>query len=175
MAAAVDGVAEAAVVSAASPVVAVQAVAEVQVEAGKFTSEEKAQILNAIGKAELQTSGEIRIHVSYAKDEADFMVAAKLQFDRLKMAETKERNGILLYVNPTLKRFAIYGDQGIHQKVGQDFWESLAKEVSHAIREHNRTHGMVHAILKMGEALKVHFPEQKAKKNELSNEPTESE
>jgi uncharacterized membrane protein len=158
-----------------SQAVAVQAAAEVQVEAGKFTTGEKAQIMEAIAKAESVTSGEIRVHASYSQSESDFLGAAKTQFDRLKMSETKERNAILLYVNPILKKFALYGDQGIHEKVGQAFWESLAKEITHAIRERNRTHGMVHAILKMGDALTAHFPEQVGKKNELSNDPTESE
>ena len=158
-----------------SRVVADQAGVEVRVEIGKFTASEKAKIISAIAKAEASTSGEIRIHASYSKTETDVMMAAKAQFDRLRMADTKARNGILLYVNPILKKFAIFGDQGIHEKVGHEFWEQLAKEITHAIRERNRAHGMVHAILRVGDALRTHFPEQAGKANELSNEPTESE
>jgi uncharacterized membrane protein len=145
------------------------------VEVGKFTNQEKTLIIRAIAQAESETSGEIRVHASYAKTEADIAAAAKFQFDRLNMANTTSRNAILLYINPILKKFALYGDEGVHQKVGQKFWDELAREVTGAIREKNRTHGVIHAIAQMGHALRTHFPEQVSKMNELSNHPTESD
>ena len=91
------------------------------------------------------------------------------------MDQTKLRNGVLLYINPRIKKFAIVGDAGIHEKVKQDFWDDLAKNVTQAIQDKDPIHGVVVAVGAIGDALKVHFPRDLGdEKNELSDEVTES-
>jgi uncharacterized membrane protein len=157
----------------------------VQVEAGKnmntknhrakLTLEEKQKLVEAIHHAELGTSGELRVHFSYSPDEKDILQAAKSHFQSLGMHQTAEHNGMLLYVNPHLKKFSVFGDDGIHQKVKQEFWDQLSTDVTKAIREKNMIGGVVHALHIMGEALKVHFPARAGKTDELPDEISESE
>ena len=156
---------------------------EVQVEAGKnvnqhrnkLTLEEKQKLVEAIHHAELGTTGELRVHFSYSPEEKDILQAAKSHFESLGMHRTTEHNGMLLYINPNLKKFSLYGDEGIHQKVKQDFWDQLSVDVTKAIREKNMIGGVVHALQVMGDALKTHFPARADKTNELSDDVSESD
>jgi uncharacterized membrane protein len=134
----------------------------------------KEQLIQAIQAAEKETSGEIRVHLSTAGDEENILDAAKASFGALGMHQTKDRNGILLYFNTKLKKFAVFGDEGIHQKVGQGFWEGLSAEIRRAILEKDLTAAIVHAIQQTGQALKEHFPLQAGDRNELSNDITQS-
>ena len=139
----------------------------------RFKNEEKLEISNAIKHAESGTSGEIRVHLSYAWREPDLLRSAIQKFAELKMDQTKHRNGILLYINPRQKKFALYGDEEIHKLVQQDFWEKLAKNISTAIQEKNPVHGIVLAVHALGVALKEHYPHEDSDQNELGNEVTE--
>lgn len=141
----------------------------------RLSLSQKKQILNAIVAAEKETSGELRVHLSYSKDETNILEAAQLYFETLEMHQTQERNGMLLYLNPKRHQFSVFGDIGIHQKVGQVFWDHLILEVKHAIRQKDLTQGIVHAVHLMGKALKEHFPHREGQINELKDEVTESD
>ncbi len=141
----------------------------------KLSIKDKKEISSAIHEAESQTSGEIRVHVSYAKKETNPLQAAQMHFQKMKMHETRSRNAILLYINPRLKKFAFFGDEGIHQKVGQTFWDQLRTNVRQIIRDESVRHGIVHAVGAIGIALKEHFPHiDQEDDNQLSDEVTES-
>jgi uncharacterized membrane protein len=141
----------------------------------KLSNLQKQHILDSIIQAEKETTGELRIHLSYAKEEGDLLKAAQNHFEKLKMHETHERNGMLLYLNPKLKKLSVFGDVGIHQKVGQDFWDQLIGDVRSAIREKDLTQGIIHAVQRMGHALKEHFPHRDGQTNELPNDVSESD
>ncbi len=122
-------------------------------------------IVHAIREAELRTSGEIRVYV--AKEKApDPMQAAIEQFHRMGMTQTRDRNGVLIFIAPKSQTFAIVGDEGIHQKCGPDFWNALVDEMRGHFRE-NPTHAIVHAITRAGEHLAQHFPRRADDQNEL--------
>ena len=140
----------------------------------RLNSKEKKLIVHAIGDAEHQTSGEIRVHLSYSGAEKELLPIAQKQFEKLKMNLTKERNGILLYINPKVRKFAVFGDIGIHEKVGQIFWEELKDQIQKNIQEKDLTSGIVHAVTKLGMQLKTYFPCIDQNKNELQNDISES-
>lgn len=130
----------------------------------------------AIQEAETHTSGEIRVHLSYAKvEEEGAITVAQKQFEKLNMHVTQDRNGILLYLNPKARKFAVFGDQGIHTKVGQEFWDELSVQIKKAIQEENMVYGIKVAVLNLGKALKEHFPHYSGQKNELKDDVTESD
>ena len=141
----------------------------------RLSKSDKQKIALAIHEAELKTSGEIRVHVSYSKSEKTLLALTEKKFYELKMHETSHRNAMLLYLNPRIKKFAIFGDQGIHEKVGQNFWDDLRTSVSKAIQEKNLCHGIIHAVEKMGIALKNHYPHLQDTHSELSDEVSESD
>ena len=111
----------------------------------------------AIAAAERATSGEIRVSV------ARFFWggvrgAAERVFARLGVSKTKDRNGILFFIVPARKKFVVLGDEGIHAKVGQEFWEALSGLMSGRFRKGEFTEGLVEAIGEAGRQLAAHFP-----------------
>ena len=134
-----------------------------------FTEENKLQIANAIRVAELNTSGEIRIHIEeFCK--GDVLDQAAYVFEKLEMHKTQLRNGVLFYMAIEDHKFAILGDVGINQKVPGDFWEKTKEIVLSNFKEGNLTEGLTKGILMAGEQLKENFPYHVDDKNELSND-----
>ena len=134
-----------------------------------FTKEEQQKIVAAIKEAELNTSGEIRVHIeNHCKEEA-LERAAEL-FYGLKMDRTAARNGILFYLAVKDRKFAVIGDEGINKNVEHDFWNDIKDEMTRHFRNSNFTEGLTSAILKCGEKLKTYFPHQEDDVNELSDE-----
>jgi uncharacterized membrane protein len=115
------------------------------------------KVKEAIRRAELATSGEIRVSVARLFW-GDVYRAAARAFDRLGMHRTRQRNGVLFFVVPSRKRFAVLGDSGIHEKVGQEFWEKVTGAMSELFRSGDFTAGLVRGIDMVAEELKAHFP-----------------
>ncbi|MCX6568581.1 MAG: TPM domain-containing protein, partial [Candidatus Aminicenantes bacterium] len=111
----------------------------------------------AIAAAERSASGEVRVSVAPFFWGNVRRVAEKA-FVRLGMTATKDRNGVLFFIVPSRKKFTVLGDEGIHAKVGQDFWESLAGLMSGHFRKGEFTEGLVAAIEESGRQLAAHFP-----------------
>ena len=109
--------------------------------------------------AEKTTSGEIRVFISH-KNVADPVAAAQAQFERLGMTKTRHRNGVLIFVAPRARKFAVIGDTAVHQRCGDGFWTALAAEMTGHFTQSNFSAGIVHAIQKAGELLAAHFPPQ---------------
>jgi uncharacterized membrane protein len=115
------------------------------------------RIVEAIHQAELRTSGEIRVSVS-RPFWGNVRNAAEKAFARMGMRETKARNGVLIFVVPSRRKFVVLGDAGIHEKVGQDFWDRVVHSIAENFRSGNFTEGLVSGIFTIGEQLATHFP-----------------
>ena len=126
-------------------------------------------IVAAIKAAERNTSGEIRIFVSHQRP-ADIMAVAREQFQKLGMTCTHHRNGVLIYVAPAARQFAIIGDTGVHRHCGDTFWKEVADEMSGHFRAGDFSAGIIHGIQKAGALLAAHFPPGPQDGNELSDE-----
>ena len=111
----------------------------------------------AIAAAERAASGEIRVSVSRFFW-GSVRRAAEKAFFRLGMTRTKDRNGVLFFIVPARKKFTVLGDEGIHAKVGQEFWDCLAGLMSGHFRKGEFTEGLVAAIEEAGRQLAAHFP-----------------
>jgi len=125
-------------------------------------------IIEAIQKAEKNTSGEIRVHIEQ-KTKKPALERAKAVFLSLNMHQTKQRNGVLFYVAIQSKQFAIIGDEGINELVPTNFWEEEKKLVSEFFSKNEFEKGLTMGILKVGEKLKEYFPYQTDDSNELSD------
>ena len=132
-----------------------------------LTEEEEQKITAAIAAAEKKTSGEIRVYMESRCSYLDPLDRAKELFYQLKMHETKERNGVLLYLATKDHQLAVYGGQGIHEKVGSDFWNQEVRQILDEFKEHHFADGIVHVVTDIGAALTTHFPYDKDDKNEL--------
>ena len=134
-----------------------------------LTIEEEQEIVNAILAAEKNTSGEIRVHIE-AHTRIDHYKRAKEVFHLLKMDNTKEENGVLIYVAVNDRKFTICGDKGIDKVVPADFWKSTKNTIEGHFKNGAYKAGIVAGILKAGAELEHHFPWKHDDTNELSDE-----
>ncbi|MEI6436422.1 MAG: TPM domain-containing protein [Bacteroidota bacterium] len=134
-----------------------------------FSSREQEDIKMAIMNAELDTSGEIRVHVENNVS-GDILDRAAYIFKKLGMEKTSLRNGVLIYLALKNRRFAIIGDSGINQVVPANFWDEIKSGMLSHFREGRFTDGLIEAITETGQHLKKHFPYQKGDVNELPDE-----
>ena len=137
------------------------------VEAFLTTSEEQ-EVIQAIRKAENQTTGEIRVHIERTS-KGDIEKRALEVFGILKMHNTERHNAVLIYVAVDDHGFAIYGDKGINDVVETDFWDSTKNKIESHFKAHRFKDGLVAGILEAGNQLKAHFPATSANDNELPN------
>lgn len=138
-----------------------------------LSSQDEEAVVNAIKEAETNTSGEIRVHIEAHTDEDHYEHALKV-FAKLKMHKTELRNGVLFYVAVNDHKFVILGDQGINDKVADDFWDNTKEMMQDYFRKGNFKQGLVDGILKAGHELKTHFPYEADDIDELSNEISKS-
>ena len=136
-----------------------------------FTQQEREAIQEAVRTAELRTSGEIRVFVEGHCHFVDPLDRAVEVFTSLKMDQTAERNGVLVYIAMRDKQLAIYGDEGIHRKVGSDFWNQEVHKMLSFFKAHQFGAGIAAIVSEIGETLHAHFPFDGSKdKNELPDE-----
>jgi len=134
-----------------------------------FTDEQKNAIQQAIANAELNTSGEIRVHIE-EKCNGDALDAAAKIFNKLKMHKTELRNGVLFYLAVEDHKFAIAGDKGINEKVGNAFWDTTRDVMLENFKQKKFTEGLCKGIEMAGDKLKEHFPFHLTDRNELTND-----
>ncbi|MEG9488360.1 TPM domain-containing protein [Mannheimia indoligenes] len=131
-------------------------------------------IEQAIYHLEQRTSAELRVVVERKAKIEEMqnaaMVRANQLFDELKMRETAQRNGVLIYLSFKPHYVAVIGDEGIHQKVGDDFWQKIYQTMCIDCQNGNYTQAICDAIKIVEEPLAHYFPYQENDQNELSNE-----
>lgn len=136
-----------------------------------FTREEQDRIVNAIRQAEQQTSGEIRVYTESRCRFVDPLDRAAEIFWGLKMDATQDRNGVLIYVAMKDHQFAVLADQGIHEKVGQAFWNQEVSVMTKHFQNAAPAEAIEAVITDVGQALKTHFPYDRVNdKNELPDD-----
>jgi uncharacterized membrane protein len=128
------------------------------------------RIVRAIKEAEAKTSGQIRVFLQRGKFEEDALDRAQKKFIQLGMHKTRERNAILILVAPRAQKFAVVGDEGVHQKCGEKFWQELVEKMrGHFLRE-EFTEALVEGIEAAGQLLARYFPKIGPSTNELPDE-----
>lgn len=131
---------------------------------------DRERVRAAIERAEQRSSGEIVVSI------ADYFfgnvhTGAQRAFERLGIANTRQRNGVLLFIVPARRQFEIVGDVEIHARVRKDFWSDVAAALSRRFHDGDFTGGLVEAIELVGSELANHFPRQPGDVNELPDEP----
>ena len=134
-----------------------------------FTKEEQQQIVAAVKQAELNTSGEIKVHIE-RKCKEDVLDHAAFMFEKLEMHKTELRNGVLIYLAVEDRQLAILGDAGINMKVPKGFWEATRDVMISNFKNGDFAKGLSDGIIKAGEQLKAHYPYKKGDVNELSDD-----
>ncbi|QYA24317.1 TPM domain-containing protein [Gramella sp. MT6] len=135
-----------------------------------LSKKEEEEVVEAIRQAERKTSGEIRVHLEPSTGDEDIFERAMEVFHALKMDNTKDANGVLIYVAVEDRNFVIYGDKGINEVVADDFWESTKELIVSHFKKGHFKDGLVEGVLKAGEQLQKHFPWDENNTNELSDQ-----
>ena len=134
-----------------------------------LTADEKAAVAAAVAEAEGRTSAEIKVvTVRYCWNRIHAK-AARI-FRKLGLDRTAERNCVLILLVTTNREFLIYGDQGIHEKAGQDFWDDVRNVMQRKFRENQFGAGLAEGIRRIGEKLAAHFPHRADDRNEISDD-----
>ncbi len=134
-----------------------------------FSDLQQQEIIKSIENAELNTSGEIRLHVEDTCKINPVERAIEI-FEKLEMHKTELRNGVLFYLATKDKKIAVIGDKGINDIVTENFWDDVKNEIINQFKNNQFTEGICKGIEKAGEKLKMHFPFQTDDTNELSND-----
>lgn len=128
-----------------------------------------AAVIQAIKAAESRTTGEVRVMVTWKKT-GDPVRDAWRAFAKLKMDCTAQRNGVLIFVAPAARKFAIVGDEGIHRHCDEAFWNKLAVDLEHGFRAGDYTTTLVQVIREIGDVMARHFPGRHDDVNELPDD-----
>ena len=136
-----------------------------------FTDEEKQSIVDTVRIAEQRTSGEVRVFVESHCRYVNAIDRAVEIFENLQMQRTELRNATLVYVAIKDRQLAVFGDEGIHQKVGNEYWANEVVKMINAFNRDNIAEGIRQCVLNIGEALAMHFPyDRGTDKNELPDD-----
>ncbi|MBL7727388.1 MAG: TPM domain-containing protein [Dinghuibacter sp.] len=135
-----------------------------------FSASDKELIVTAIRKAERRTSGEVRVFVESRCSYVNPLDRAMELFFGLKMDQTEDRNAVLLYVAMKDRQLAIFGDKGIHEKMGSAFWQDEIDKMIAQFSAAHYGHGIANIVNEIGAALNYHFPYEDDDKNELPDD-----
>lgn len=136
-----------------------------------FSEQENQLITEAIRAAEKNTSGEVRVFVESKCKWMDAIDRAAELFFELKMDKTIQRNAVLVYIAVKDRQLAVFGDEGIHQKLGMEYWNRVVKEMLALFDKNDFANGIANCVNQIGEALHTHFPyDGKTDKNELPDD-----
>lgn len=138
-----------------------------------LTTAEEQEIVEAIRVAEMETSGEIRVHIEKTTSGDAFDRALEV-FHLLKMDNTKLQNGVLIYLAVEDKNFVICGDKGINDVVSDDFWNCTKEAMTTQFKQGNFKQGLIDGIKSAGDQLQKYFPWEEGDSDELSNEISRS-
>lgn len=116
-----------------------------------------ARVREAIAAAERETSAPI--HVSIAPYFwGSVRRTAERAFRKRRLARTPDRNGVLFFVVPSRREFAVIGDAGAHAALGQTRWDAVAALVQERFRHEDPTSGLIAGIEAIARALAAAFP-----------------
>jgi len=131
-------------------------------------------IIQVFGEVESKTSGEIRILIQRGKLKGDPLVAAQRRFQRLGMHKTRERNAVLIFVAPRVHKFAVVGDQAIHEKCGDELWQRVVERMRAHFQNEKFSDALIEAVKEIGSVLARHFPKTVRDTNELPDDVIET-
>jgi len=136
----------------------------------KFLSNlDHAAVVAAIAEAEKKSSGQIRLFITHKRVD-DPVATAEKQFHRFGLAGTKHRNAIFLFISPASRKFAVLGDEGIHEKAGDAAWQEIGAALEGHFRQGEFTAGLIAAIHRAGDLLALHYPPTPESVNQLPDD-----
>lgn len=135
------------------------------------------RIEQAIAAAERRHRGEIRFAVETALDVILLWrgVSARERaieiFANLRVWDTEENNGVLIYLLLADHDVEIVADRGIHARVGAEGWDKICRAMEAQFRADRFEQGVLEGIAAVSAALARHFPGPDRRGDELPDKP----
>jgi uncharacterized membrane protein len=142
-----------------------------------FPSRSMSAIEHAIAEHERRHDGELRFAVEAALPFMDLArdVSARERaielFSRLRVWDTAQNCGVLIYLLLADKRVEIVADRGIDARVGHAAWESICGAMQREFAAGQFEHGVVVGVIAVSDLLATHFPPRDPNPDELTNVP----
>ena len=138
-----------------------------------------AGVLEKIGKAVADSETLHRGEIRFAVDGALPVMQLKLPvralaeraFAELRVWDTEENSGVLVYVQLLDRRIEIVADRGIAARVPQAEWDEICRGMESAFRSGRYEEGAVEGIQAITRLLLTHFPARGQNPNELPDKP----
>ena len=118
---------------------------------------DKERVREAIDAAERKTSAVIQVAVA-PYFWGNVRRAAERAFDKVGLGKSHDRNGVLFFIVPSRRAFAIIGGTSAHEALGQPMWDSAAALMREHFAAGNPTAGLILAIEEIGDLLSEPFP-----------------
>ena len=135
------------------------------------------RIEDAIGRSENTHRGEIRFAVEVDLNAIQILRGVSPRdraldvFSQLKVWDTEENTGVLIYLLLADRQIEIVADRGIHKKVGDEAWINIANHIESAFRAGRYEDGVIKGLEEVTKLLSAHFPARTENRDELSNKP----
>jgi hypothetical protein len=131
----------------------------------------------AIRESEALHGGELRIAVEAGLDVLPLLrgvtprARAREAFSMLRVWDTEENSGVLIYLQLVDRRIEIVADRGISAKVGQAQWDAICHRMEEAFRARRFEAGVLEGIAEITTLLTTHFPARRENPDELPDRP----
>ena len=139
-----------------------------------LTREDDVRVIEAIGRAEQGSRGEVRVHLERKCVPEDPLDRAREVFAALDMYETEEQTGVLLYVALEPRVACVFAGQGIHGAADPGFWDGVIDKVAAGFGSGQAAKGLIEALDAIGDLLREAVPGEDTHGNELPNTITTS-
>jgi len=142
-----------------------------------FTPKVLANIEQAIKAGEATHAGQVRFVVEGALDGAPLLRDQPAReraldiFSNLRIWDTAENNGVLIYLLLADRKVEIVADRGIDVRVGRDGWGKICRDMEEEFRGGHFEAGAIKGIDAVARQLAAHFPPHGGGRNELPDQP----
>jgi len=131
----------------------------------------------AIASSEAAHLGEIRFAIEPNLPVLDILKRKSAQqravevFSQLRLWDTEQNNGVLIYLLFADRDFEILADRGIHRHIGQNGWAGISHEMEALFRQGQFEAGILHGITQISILLTQQYPATTINHDELPNAP----
>lgn len=127
-----------------------------------FSQDDLDLIQKSLDRAEAVSRGEIVLSLRKNKKFLEKLYSnhelALKDFDSLKVYNTKEKTGILIFIIFDERYYDIIADEGIFEKIPDKLWNQLEADLKKSFSEKKYSEGLLNLIDQMSNILEKEFP-----------------
>lgn len=143
----------------------------------KFTASVQKQIQSAVIRAESMQAAEIRVAIEASLDLPFLLRGVTARghaleiFSQLRVWDTEENNGVLLYVLLADRDVEIVADRGVAKRVSPARWQAICRDMENLFRHDKQVEAILLGVDRIGAILAECYPGTQASENQLPDQP----